>query len=292
MNRRTAVLLTCFNRKATTLRCLDRLLIGQNYLPDVLDVYLVDDASPDGTGAAVREAFPEVRVIAGDGKRFWCGGMRLAWSEASKRDYDFYVWLNDDTHLLPHALRSMFDLYETLEREQPGPHYIVGSVRDPETGAFSYGGMTWERAGLGVKSSRMLPEGFPKPCDTLNGNFLLISREVFRRTGNLLGDFTHGIGDFDYGLRARAAGCRLWATGDFLAECAPNTSDPGWFDPTRPLAERWKILNSPKGMPPLEYLTFVSRHGGPAWPLTAAKLFGRLLFPQLWQRAKAGLVES
>ncbi len=51
-----------------------------------LSVYLVDDGSSDGTGDAVRQAYPSVSVIRGDGTLFWNRGMRKAWEDALKKN--------------------------------------------------------------------------------------------------------------------------------------------------------------------------------------------------------------
>ena len=69
--RRIAALLTSFNRKKKTLDCLAEL--HRQVLPEDLDltVFLTDDASPDGTAEAVREAFPEVVLLRGDGNLYW-----------------------------------------------------------------------------------------------------------------------------------------------------------------------------------------------------------------------------
>ena len=82
---RIAVLLTCHNRSEKTTACLHSLF--QCYLPSdfVLDVFLVDDGSTDGTAELVTEKFPKVIIIHGDGNLFWNRGMHLAWSYASKK---------------------------------------------------------------------------------------------------------------------------------------------------------------------------------------------------------------
>ena len=58
-----AVLMTCYNRAETTLRCLRSLFAQELPTGWALDVWLVDDASPDGTGAKVTVEFPQVHVI-------------------------------------------------------------------------------------------------------------------------------------------------------------------------------------------------------------------------------------
>jgi GT2 family glycosyltransferase len=122
-----AVLLTCHNRKEKTLQCLDA-LYAQQGLEEyfTIEVYLVDDASTDGTAAAITASFPNVHIIQGDGNLYWNRGMHLAWNTASKaRDFDYYLWLNDDTFLEKNALEivlsmthsnSMVIVYSSLKR--------------------------------------------------------------------------------------------------------------------------------------------------------------------------------
>lgn len=61
-----AVLLTCFNRKNKTLACLKSLF---GIIPNC-HVYLVDDKSTDGTSEAIKQNFPQVKIIKGDGNLF------------------------------------------------------------------------------------------------------------------------------------------------------------------------------------------------------------------------------
>jgi GT2 family glycosyltransferase len=91
-----AVLLTCFNRKKKTLKCLSSLFAISNF-----DVYLVDDASTDGTSEEIQVQYPSVNIIKGNGNLFWNRGMYLAWSYALNDNYDYYLWLNDDVVLYP-----------------------------------------------------------------------------------------------------------------------------------------------------------------------------------------------
>ena len=91
-----AVLLTVFNRREKTLKCLERLYGQLPIMGYKVDVYLTNDGCTDGTPEAVRTQFPEVHVIDAEGDLFWNRGMFTAWAEAAKTDYDFYLWLNDD----------------------------------------------------------------------------------------------------------------------------------------------------------------------------------------------------
>jgi len=65
-----AVLMTCHNRKATTLKCLGGLT--EHALPSGyrLAIYLVDDGSTDGTADAIASEYPDVHLIRADGSLF------------------------------------------------------------------------------------------------------------------------------------------------------------------------------------------------------------------------------
>ena len=95
-----AALMTCHNRKDTTLACL-RELMSQAGVNDTvkLQIYLIDAGSTDGTIEAIQEHFPDIHLIRSDSGLFWCGGMRVAFDEAMKGDHDYFLWLNDDTVL-------------------------------------------------------------------------------------------------------------------------------------------------------------------------------------------------
>ena len=218
---RIAALLTTYSRKATTLACLGRLF--EQDVNAQITVFLVDDNSPDGTAEAVHAEFPSIRVLHGDGNLFWCGGMRRAFDAALKEDFDFYLWLNDDTVLEADAVRRLVEANLSLPADRQQNAVIVGSTREPGTGAHTYGGV--------VRSSRFHPNKYrllepgetPRACETMNGNCVLIPRAVVSLTHNLSPEFRHGMGDFDYGLRARKAGCSVWVAPGYVGVCARNS---------------------------------------------------------------------
>lgn len=260
---RIAVLLTAHNRKQKTLACLES-LYSQVLPPDIkLVVFLVDDGCTDGTSEAIRERFPQVRLLRGDGNLFWNGGMRLAFGEALKEGFDYYLWLNDDIQLYPNALMNLLLISKMIGSKA----IIVGSMQDPQTGAHTYGGvrrLSWWRP---LKFSPVVAQGNPVLVDTMNGNCVLIPAEVAQAVGNLDPQFTHGMGDFDYGLRAKKKGFEIWVAPGYVGTCARNDPRNTWVDPTLPLRERWRKVREPKGLPPGEWLVFVRRHAGLLWPI-------------------------
>lgn len=262
-----AVLMTCFNRREHTLHCLRQLATqvggGDTFR---LTVILVDDGSTDGTAEAVASAHPEVEVLRGDGNLFWNRGMHRAFGHALARGFEYYLWLNDDTVLLPDALARLLATATRLALEDR-PGIVTGSTYDTVSGERSYGGFRWN----GGWRRRLVPvtpdREQPLPCDTMNGNCTLIPGFVPRQIGNLDAVFQHSFGDLDYGFRARAAGLRVYVAPGFAGTCSDNPQRGTWRDQNAGFRRRWRHLNSAKGSPFGEWRHYCRRHLGFLWPL-------------------------
>jgi GT2 family glycosyltransferase len=245
--------------------------LGQNVEKDT---FLVDDGSTDGTSLAVRRRFPDVKLISGDGSLFWNGGMRLAFQEAINHGYDYYLWLNDDTILYPKALNGLLNI-----ASKHAFCLIVGSVCDPDTNTRTYGGVRCASKFLPLRFKPVMPDkNKPLTCETFNGNCVLIPKDATDRIGNLSPDFTHGMGDFDYGLRATKAGLCILVAPGYYGICTYNPASVH-FDKNQPIWRRLKVLHSPKGLPPREWMLFSRRHAPYIWPLYWLKLYLRVFFP-------------
>jgi len=280
------VLMTCHNRRDTTLACLDALF--KQELPDavIFEVYLVDDGSKDGTAEAVIQQYPSVKVIKGCGNFYWCGGMRMAWAEAMKEDYDYYLWLNDDTMLYPNAIEILLETSKKVDGSSQVAHsIIVGSTCDPITKQRTYGGYIFNPEKMNfVSQMPVIPTNSIQTCHTMNGNIVLISKGVFDSIGNISSEFTHAIGDIDYGLRATRKGLSILLSPGFQGVCEAGRPSL-WTLPETPLAKRLRVLHSPKGLPPKEYMIFHKRHNG-KWIVAILKLYLRVFSPLLWQYMK------
>lgn len=241
-------ILACHNRKAKTLVCLHS-FFHQKRESWRLKAVVLDDASTDGTEEAVQREFPEVSLIHGDGKRFWCGGMRIAWLEAAQQDPDYYLLLNDDTCLEENALTELLALAPTPEALV----IAVGAIADPVTGLWSYGGIP---PTLGAR----LSGNSPRDVDTFNANCVLIPRAVFQKLGIFHPAYTHAMGDYDYGYTARQAGIRLKETPVFVGTCPRDKTGPAWQDRSLPRRERLRLLASPKGLPYREWWIYCWRN--------------------------------
>lgn len=269
-----AVLLTVFNRKEKTLKCLENLYCQE--LPDAvkMDVYLTNDGCTDGTPEAVACQFPQVHIINADGNLFWNRGMYTAWEVAAKTyDYDYYLWLNDDTYLFSYALKTLLSESNEVGRKA----VIVAVTTSGKKYNTTYGG--YNNNGL------IEPNGTLQECSTFNGNCVLIPQYVFHKIGNLDWAFHHAIGDMDYGYRVNRKGLKTYVSSKYLGICEKNPKLPAWTRKEVPLFKRIKNLYSPLGYAePLPFFKFELRNFG---ILTAVKHFLsihiRVLLPWLWK---------
>ena len=246
-----AVLITCHNRKDKTLACLQN-LFQQDGLDKLfkIQVFLVDDGSTDGTSELIKEKYPEVSIIQGDGSLYWNRGMNLAWKTAmNTEDYSGFLWLNDDTVIFENALK-------TLVGEISNCKILVGTTKSQFSGIYSYGGYR-------KKSMLISPNGQIQPCDHFNGNFVFVPKEVSSVIGILDIHFHHALGDFEYGMRAKNAGFECYVLPFTVGYCEGHENLPKWRNPAVGLFSRLQSLYSPlSGCHPKEFFYFDRKYKG------------------------------
>ena len=253
MRPKTAILITCYNRVEKTKLCLrhcfDAISLTKNFDHDI---FLLDDNSPDKTGEIIRNLYPTINVIYGNGKYFWCGGTRKLWEYAStKKDYDFYVWLNDDSILYKNSFSVIYNDLKTKNSS-----IIVGTFisSNKSLQKITYGGRN--------KNLKLIePSGEPQECTLINGNFVFIPREVFKKIGFLSNKFTHNYGDIDYGLRAIKKKIKIFIASEVVGVCNQNEIEV-WRRPNTSFFSRLKSLYESKSFIIHEVMYFQLVHFG------------------------------
>jgi GT2 family glycosyltransferase len=278
-----AAVLTCFNRKDKTEACLHALNNAAKHVADrvQLQVIVTDDGSKDGTSEMLRNTFPEVQVLHGDGNLYWNGGMRVAFQQALAQHHDFYLWVNDDTTLFPGCIETLLATHEAQLVSTGQSGLVVGSTCNDE-GQVSYGGQRRKVGGKALQFSLVQPGEQPQVCDSANGNCLLISAQAAQQLGNLEQAYVHSMGDLDYGLRASKLNIPVWVVPGFVGKCGNDHAKGGsYLDKTLPFSVRWKKALSPKELSPRAWAVFCRRHAGLMWPVYWAWPYAKIVITSI-----------
>lgn len=267
-----AVLITSYNRYDITKKCIARLRLSNLTENVKMDIYLTDDNSPDQTGRKIQCEFPEVHVIQGTGELYWNQGMRLAWLHASSvEDYDFYLWLNDDTLVFKNSIQDCLNVIWAMDDKS----ILVGACED-NSGQLTYGGRD-------ENFILIEPNGKLQPCTYMNGNFVMIPKKIFKEIGILDENFLHGFGDYDYGLTALKKGIQLLVFRTKVGTCEGNNS----HNFSTKVLERFKNLNNPKNIRLVDLYYFKKKHFG-KWSASFSilKLILKTASPSFYARIK------
>lgn len=205
------------NRRDKTLTFLSA--VHAEALPDGVrvDWTLFDDGSDDGSAEAITKDFPGVTVQTGNGDAYWNGAMAVLMAQALARD-DTNVLLiaNDDIALRSGALAEALTLFQSLNKAGHATA-VVGAFHDNDR--TTYSGFL-RRPGRGPGALTLVePTDRPEPCDTFNGNFVVLPAEACRRIGGIDGQFRHSGGDLDLGYRLKAAGVDIVVAPGYLGRC-------------------------------------------------------------------------
>lgn len=282
-----AVLLVTHNRRNTTLRAVAAL---KNCHAFSLKLVVFDDASTDGTPKAIRTAWPDARIISGEGDAFWNGGLYRAWTEALSTNSDAYLWLNDDVVLDGDAfekLRAEWDARSPVEKDEC---ILIGATRGSH-GEPTYGGLIASRKPTALHFELAPVRDRTFEVDTFNGNIVLVPRSVVTTIGINDPRYFHNFGDIDYGLRATREGIRVLQLAGTLGICDANDAKKltGYGSPKLSIIEQWRKVDSHHGLPPRSWWIFTRQHSGPWWPVHFLLPYRHLLkFWRMGAKAQEG----
>jgi GT2 family glycosyltransferase len=219
MEPRVRVVVVAYRSRGHLEVCLGALPAAADGVP--FEVVIVDNASGDGAPEVLRERFPGAALILNDENRGFAAAVNQGARGASA---EALLLLNPDASIAPGGLRR---LLEALDGDATvgavGPR-LVGTDRRPQASA-------WPEPGLATLAfeALMLYNFFPRspwhtlasdvardvPC--LSGACLLVRRSCFEGQGGLDEGFFLYHEDFDFCLRARAAGWRVRLVPEALA---------------------------------------------------------------------------
>ncbi len=229
-----AVIIVNWNVRDYLRRCLHSLDEARAHTPDLrASIWVVDNASSDGSATMVREAFPHVHLLALEENVGFARGNNLALralgllpgEEAPPRvepPPDAVFFLNPDTEVTPNALSLLVEtLYANPRTGVVGPRLVYGDGSHQHS-AFEFPGLRQVfldffplhgrlvHSRINGRYSPVLYAGnAPFPVDFILGAAMLMRREVITSTGGFDEGYWLYCEEMDWARRIRAAGWEI-----------------------------------------------------------------------------------
>ena len=211
-----SILIISYNTKEFTLGCLRSVYRQTSGV--TFETVVIDNASDDGSVAAIKGEFPEVTLVELPANVGFAKGNNLA---ASIAKGTFLLLLNPDTVILDHAVETICNFASKhLEAGIMGGRTFFGDMqlnRNSCHGRQTIWSMTCMGTGLASafrKSAFFNPEALGdwerddvRDVDAVTGCFLLISRALWDKLGGLDESFFYVRGGYRFmhqGLEDRA----------------------------------------------------------------------------------------
>jgi N-acetylglucosaminyl-diphospho-decaprenol L-rhamnosyltransferase len=234
MTAELAVVIVSWNTRELTLDALRTLYADLDANGLDATVWVVDNASTDGSPDAIRETFPRTTLIASDKNFGFAGGNNYALrqigfgdlpGQPASPDLPQAVYLlNPDTRTHPGATRALFDAL--LGLPQAG---VVGARLEYSDGTFQHGafrfpglrqlivdlfpvpGQLYESAFNGRYSCARWDGDQPFPVDHTLGATMMVRREAILQAGLLDEAYFMYCEEIDWSLRIRRAGWEIYS---------------------------------------------------------------------------------
>lgn len=221
------IVIPVHNRRNMTRDCLSSL---ECQAEQEFAVIVVDDGSTDGTSEMIRQEFPDVVLLSGNGDLWWVGAINLGIRYVMQMcgPEDLVLTLNNDLVVSPNYIGSL------LHAAQSRPDAIIGSVETTEESprTIKNGGyhVNWVTAKNTIMNKGRKLDDFPPnyllAVPKLTGRGTLFPTKVFRKVG--LYDDVHfkQCGDMELPSRAHLKhGYQLFVCYDSVVISRAQTND-------------------------------------------------------------------
>jgi len=217
-----AVVIVSWNVRELLAVCLCSLFADLAQSDLQAQVWVVDNASADGTPAMVAETFPTVHLIACDENLGFAAGNNVALRAISRPSP--YVWLlNPDTEVQPGATAALVDFMERTPQAAVAGAKLLYADGSLQHSAFHFPGLTqllfeffplpprFYDTSLNGRYPRRLYEGeAPFQVDHPLGAAMMVRREAIEQVGLLDEGFWMYCEEIDWCWRMHEAGWRAY----------------------------------------------------------------------------------
>ncbi|MEW6076577.1 MAG: glycosyltransferase family 2 protein [Thermodesulfobacteriota bacterium] len=203
------IIIVNWNTRDLVLRCLESIFTCIETLS--YGVVVVDNASSDGSAEAVRERFPQVRLIVNQNNEGFAGANNQILPQVSSR---YAMLLNSDTELIKGAVETLVGFMD----ENPGAGIAAPQYLNPDgsrQNSFdNFPGLVSELLNKsllkiifpGKYPSKRKDYQEPLAVDSVIGACMLVRAEAMAKVGVLDGDYFFFLEETDWCYRMRQAG--------------------------------------------------------------------------------------
>jgi N-acetylglucosaminyl-diphospho-decaprenol L-rhamnosyltransferase len=185
------------------------------------ETVVVDNCSRDGSCAMVADEFPQVHVIESEINGGYAYANNLGLQHCHAR---YYLLLNSDTVLPPHALQQMLEFMDTHpEVGMAGPKLVLAdgsldlacrrSFPTVENSFYKLFGLSHlfpKSRRFGRYNLTYLDPDETAEVDSVVGAFMMVRGEVIEQVGGLDEAYFMYAEDLDWALRAKRAGWKVY----------------------------------------------------------------------------------
>jgi GT2 family glycosyltransferase len=198
-----------WNGRQRTLACLASLARVRR---PAIEVVVIDNASADGSAAAVRAAHPNVSLIEMRENRGFTGAANAGLAEARRRGARHCLLLNNDTAIAEDCVERLVAALEDDRRAASAGPTVLYQDR-PETVWSAGGAVDWRRGRTLLleheRGDRSRPDAPPRAVDFVTGCAMLLSMAAVETVGAFDERFFAYFEEAEWCVRAARRGWRV-----------------------------------------------------------------------------------
>ena len=211
MNREIGIVICNYNKKEYILNCIESVLNSQNAR---FDVYVVDNASTDGSAEAISEKYGDrVTLLVNEENLGGAGGFDTGLLEVMKHDYKYYMLMDNDIICDEYAVSKLYEFLEDSSNSDVG---MVGSkvyFMDEPAKIWGYGGKIDFNDYVQKDMYKNRIDGSDIPeisyCDYVAACSLMVRAEAVRKVGIMPRENFIYWDDMEWGYRFNENGYKV-----------------------------------------------------------------------------------
>ena len=218
-----AIVTVSYNTRELLAECLASALAGLERSGLSGEVWLVDNASADGSAEMVRQRFPAVRLVAHDQNVGFAAGNNLALTHLSGASPRHVLFLNPDTRVVGDALGEMVRFLDTTPQAGVAGARLIHGDGSFQHSAFAFPGLLQiffdfyplhprllESRLNGRYPRRLYQAGRPFAVDHPHGAALMIRAQTLAQVGGFDESFFMYCEEIDLCRRVKKAGWGIY----------------------------------------------------------------------------------